>query len=115
MANVPDLFLKIRIGAKIAVLALVAIYSLAFILMNNTTVDLWLMPFTGGAIKTSLLVAVLGAFVLGALLALLIRMVFTTVRQIRARRERQRTERLEHEIEEMRAKTATLQTVRPRD
>ena len=109
MANVTDLFLKLRIGAKIALLAIVALYSLLFVLLNNRPVELWLVPFMD-RVNTSLLVAVLGSFVLGALLAVLIRMVFTTVRQVRARHERQRTERLEHEIEEMRTKTATLQT-----
>ena len=109
MAKVSDTFLKIRIGAKIALLVIVLLYSLLFILLNNRPVELWLVPFMD-RVNTSLLVAVLGAFVLGALLAVLIRMVLTTVRQIRARRERARTERLEHEIHDMRTKAATLQT-----
>ena len=109
MAKVSDTFLKIRIGAKIAVLVIVLLYSLLFILLNNRPVELWLAPFVG-RVDTSLLVAVLGAFVLGALLAVLVRMVFTTVRQIRVRHERQRTERLEHEIQDMRTKASTLQT-----
>ena len=108
MPSVSTVLLKIRIWAKITVLAVVVIYSLLFMLLNSEDVNLWLFP--GTRVKTSLLVAILGSFVLGALLAVLVRMAITTVRQMRVAGERRRAEQLEREIGDMRAKTATLQT-----
>ena len=106
--RVSDTLLKIRIWTKVAALALMLVYTLLFIFKNNEPVRVWLFFNTDPQI--SLLVALLGAFLLGALLTLLVRTIVTTVRQIRSARERDRSVRLEREIAEMRTKAASLQT-----
>ncbi|MEL7239463.1 MAG: hypothetical protein AAGK78_11425, partial [Planctomycetota bacterium] len=106
---VSDKILKIRIWTKVIVLSALAIYTLIFLLQNSSEqVSVWL--FIGVEPTTSLLVAMLGAFLLGALLTLLVRMVVSTVRQMRKAKERGRTQQLESEIRDMRTKAAQLQT-----
>lgn len=102
-----DTFLKIRIWTKVIVLALLAIYTLLFLFMNSGPVELWW--FFGRRIGTNVIVALLGAFILGALLALLLRTIVTTMRQIKQSRERGRAQKLEREIADMRVKSAKLQ------
>lgn len=109
MANVSDTFLKIRIWAKIILLALLVLYALLFLFKNSQPVSLWL--FFGFEIQSiNVILALLGAFLLGSLTTIAVRMVFKTVTQVRNSRDRGRTERLEREIADMRTKAATLQT-----
>lgn len=109
MAKVSDTLLKIRIWAKIILLVLVLVYTLLFVFFNQRDVVLWYFPFADRA-TVPVLVALIGAFILGAMLAVLIRMVLKTVTQIRDSRDRGRTERLEREIADMRTKAGSLQT-----
>ena len=102
--------MRIWIGLKVALLALVLLYTLLFIFKNNQAVGVWL--FFDTVPQMSLLVALLGAFVLGSLLTLLLRTILTTARQIRAARARERSHRLEREIDDMRTKASAL---KPRD
>ena len=106
---VSEKLLKIRIWTKVILLSLAAIYTLLFLFLNSTEqVSVWL--FWGVEPTTSLLVAILGAFLLGSLLTLLVRMVIKTVRQMGKAREMGRTKKLEGEIRDMRTKAAKLQT-----
>ena len=105
---VSDTFLKIRIWTNIIILAIVAIYTLLFLGFNyGERVELWL--FFGTSLRSSMLLALLAAFVLGSLLTLLVRMIFTTVSQIRQSRDRSRSRQLEAEVSEMRTRSAQLQ------
>ena len=106
MARVSDTFLKVRIASKVILLILVLIYTLLFIFKNNQPVQVWL--FFNTVPQMSLLVALLGAFLLGSLLTLLVRTIATTARQMRQARERDRALRLEREIAEMRTKATAL-------
>lgn len=104
---VSDTLLKIKIWTKVTLLSLAAIYTALFLILNNgEKVSVWL--FFGQEPRTSLVVALIAAFALGSLLTLLVRMVFTTVRQIRTSRDRTRSKMLEAEIKDMRQKTASL-------
>ena len=108
MAKVSDTLLKIRIWAKIILLAILVVYTLLFLFLNSDQTDLWL--FFGTTIRTNVIVALLGAFLLGALTTIAVRMVLKTVQQMRLSRDRGRTDRLEREIADMRTKSARLQT-----
>jgi uncharacterized membrane protein YciS (DUF1049 family) len=99
--------LKIRVYTKIVLLSLVAIYSLAFILVNTgQTVDLWLFPFVTIQGMNTIL-ALLAAFILGVIVTLLLRTALATWKQLRLSRDRDRTDRLEHEIQEMKLRGGT--------
>ena len=102
-------FLKLRIWLKLIVLGLLLLYTLLFVFLNNRDVELWYLPFTDRA-TVPVLVALIGAFILGALLAVMVRMVVRTVSQIRESRDRGRTQRLEREIADMRTKAQSLQS-----
>ena len=97
-----------RIWAKVLLLAVVLVYFLLFLYFNSQDVVLWLFP--GTQFQTNMVVALLGAVVLGSLLTLLVRMVAVTLRQVRQRRDRVRTDKLEREITDMRTKAASLKT-----
>lgn len=104
-----DVLLKVRIWTKIILLALVVLYTLAFAFSNSDEdINVWL--FFNREPRVNVLVALLGAFVLGSLMTVLIRMVYSTLGQFRASRERTRTHRLEREIADMRTKATTLRT-----
>ena len=101
--------LKIRIWTKVTLLALLLIYLAAFVFRNRgETLSLWLFP-TVSFENVNTLLALLIVFLLGALFALLIRTIFSTVRQIRESRQRSRAQKLEREIVDMRTKSSKLQ------
>ncbi len=102
-----DTLLKVRVWTKIILLSLVAIYSIVFILVNaRGSIDIWLFP-TVTIIGISPIVGLIAAFLLGALVTLLIRTVFTTWKQFRLSRESGRTDRLEREIQEMKLRSSS--------
>lgn len=101
--------LRAWIWAKLLLMAVVLIYATLFVYNNSgATVELWY--FFSRTAQVPKLVALGGAFLLGGLLAMLVRMVSKTIRQMRRATEQERTERLEREIAEMRTKAATLRT-----
>ncbi len=102
MTNVSTTFLKFRIWAKAILLGTLALYMLLFVLLNRTQISLWYSPLHDRA-ATSLLVAIMGAFVLGALLTVLVRMALKTAGQMRVAHERGRTNRLQREVAVLRS------------
>lgn len=101
--------LRAWIWIKLALMALVLIYTTLFVYNNSgATVELWY--FFNRSAQVPKLLALIGAFLLGGLLTLLVRMVSKTIRQMRRASEQERTERLEREIADMRTKAATLRT-----
>jgi uncharacterized integral membrane protein len=105
----PQPLLKAWIWTKIVLLALVVLYTMLFAFKNSDEdITLWL--FVAREPTVNVLVALLGAFALGALVTALLRTVISTVRQMRTARDRNRTLRLEREIADMRTKAATLRT-----
>lgn len=109
-----NLWLRIRIWAKVLLFASIAIYTLVFVNRNSETkVMLWV--WWNRKPESSVLMLVLTSFLVGVVVTLLVRTTFVTVRQIREVRERALSEKLAKEVAEMQAKAATLQTRGPDD
>jgi hypothetical protein len=104
-----NLWLKIRIWAKVLLFAAIALYVLGFVAKNSEPkVKLWV--WWNRSPEMSVLIFGLSSFVVGVVVTLLVRTTFATVRQVREVRERSRSERLAREVAEMQAKAATLKT-----
>lgn len=104
-----SLWLKIKIWTKIAVAVLLTIYVLIFVMKNGgRTAQFWY--WFNRDVETSLLFLVLYAFLVGVITTVLVGTAFRTLRQIRELRSRNRSEKLEAEIADMKAKAAMLQT-----
>jgi uncharacterized membrane protein YciS (DUF1049 family) len=104
-----SMWLKIKIWTKVVIFAVVAVYLLVFFLKNNEQeVSFWY--WYNREPKTPLLLLVAISFLVGVLVAILVRMMFKTVHQVREMRARSRTERLEREVADMKSKAAMLQT-----
>ncbi|HEV2292812.1 MAG TPA: LapA family protein [Tepidisphaeraceae bacterium] len=104
-----SMWLKIKIWTKVVIFALVAVYLLIFVLKNNDrTVQFWY--WYNRAPEASVLLLVTLSFLFGVVVAVLVRMMFKTINQVREMRNRSRTERLEREVADMKTKAAMLQT-----
>jgi uncharacterized integral membrane protein len=103
------MWLKIKIWTKVALFAFVAVYLLIFFLKNNDR-DVQFWYWYNRAPQTPVLLLAGLSFLAGVLIAILVRMMFKTVHQVREMRNRARTERLEREVADMKAKAAMLQT-----
>ena len=107
MSNV---WLKIKIWAKVALLVFVTIYLLTFIFKNSDEPAKFWYWFWKPDVETSILYFTLFTFFAGVLTTILVRMMFKTVYQVREMRNKARTDRLEREVADMKAKAAMLQT-----
>lgn len=107
-----NVWLKIKVWTKVVVFALVLLYVLLFVVNNSKDVTLWFWFGGGSEVKTSILKLVLVTFFLGVLVALMTRTILATVRQLRDLQARQRAERAERELADMKAKASLL---RPRE
>lgn len=102
-----NLWLKIRIWSKIALVAVVVIYSIIFIYFNaGKHIDVWLW----GKYEASLLGLMFFTFLFGVLITVAVRTTFRTVRQVKELKARSLAERRERETAEMKEKVARLQT-----
>ena len=105
-----SLWLKIKVWTKLLLFALLSVYVLTFIWKNiGPKVDLWVWYFTP-SINMSVLLLALVSFLIGVLGTVLSRTTIKTFRQIRQIQERGRTERMQREVEEMKAKAAMLRS-----
>ncbi len=104
-----NLWLRIRIWTKISLFALLAIYVLFFV-YNNSSKPVTPWFWFGRASETSVLVVVLSAFLTGVVVTILVSTTFKTLQQVRDLRRRNRTERLESEMAEMRSKAGMLRS-----
>jgi uncharacterized integral membrane protein len=102
-----NLWLKIKIWTKVIAFALLTLAVLIFLIQNvNKSVTLWLW----NDIETTLLKVVFFTALISVLFTVLLGTTFRTVRQIRELRSRNRSDKLEREVADMRAKAAMLQT-----
>jgi hypothetical protein len=104
------MWLKIKIWTKVALLSFVTIYLLTFIFKNSDEPAKFWYWFWRPDVETSILYFTLFTFAAGVLTTILVRMMFKTVHQVREMRNKARTERLEREVADMKAKAAMLQT-----
>ena len=103
------MWLKIKIWTKTIVVGALVLYALLFILNNSVqAVKFWY--WFNRQYETSMLVLIVITFLAGVIGTLLVRTTFTTMRQIREARARSRTDRLEREVADMKAKAAMLKT-----
>ena len=103
------MWLKIKVWTKVVLFALVFLYVLIFIYMNgDKTASFWYWPKREP--QWPVLFLVLGSFLAGVLVTILLRTTFNTLRQIRDIQARTRAERLQREVESMKTKAAMLRT-----
>ncbi|MDB5174558.1 MAG: hypothetical protein JWO87_137 [Phycisphaerales bacterium] len=106
------IWLRIWITIKITLFALLALYILLFVIFNHDNhADVWTYP--SHSIKTSVLTATLFAFLAGVIGTILVRTTFKTLRQIRDVQDRSRHEKLQREVEDMKAKASMLRPKPP--
>jgi len=104
MAN---LWLKIKVGTKIAIFAILSIATFLFVVQNiNKSVKIWLW----NEYDTTLLKVLFFTVLVSVVFTILIGTAFRTIRQIREIRARSRSQKLEDEIREMKEKASMLQT-----
>ena len=102
-----NFWLKIKVGTKIAVFAILSLSVLIFLVQNvNKPVKLWLW----NEIDTTLLKAMFGTALISVVFTILLGTTFRTIRQIKEIRARSRAEQLEEDIRDMKSKAAMLQT-----
>jgi uncharacterized integral membrane protein len=102
-----NLWLKIKIWTKISFAALLLIYVLIFVAKNsNEQVKFWFWIDKNA--DTSVLLLAFYAFIAGAVVAVLVSTTLKTVKQIREIRGRGRTDRIERDLADMKAKAAML-------
>jgi hypothetical protein len=100
-------WLKIRIWTKIIIVFLFALYGIIFLISNSgKTVDVWIW----GRYDIGLLPLIFFTFLFGVVTAILVRTTFRTIKQIQELRGRNRSEQLNRDIAEMKAKAERLQT-----
>ena len=104
-----NLWLKIKVWTKVTIAAVIVLYVLIFVFQNSgKPVKFWF--WFNREYEGSLLSLVFFAFLIGGLVAILATTTIRTIRQIRELRARSRSERLEQEVADMKAKAARLQT-----
>src|SRR5215210_3508640 len=100
---------KIKLWTKIVVCTIVSVYLLVFIIKNmGPDVTFWY--WYGRTIQASMLFLIACAFLAGIIMTILARLMFRTARQFSSMRSASRTEKLEREVADMKAKAAMLQT-----
>jgi hypothetical protein len=105
-------FLKVKVWTKVILFALVLVYLTFFMVENSENkATLWVWFGRERPLETSVLKLVLVAFLAGVIGTLLVRTLLRTLRQIREVRDRNRTERIERELVDMKTKASML---RPR-
>jgi uncharacterized integral membrane protein len=108
-AGTNGMWLKIKVWTKVVLFVVLALYGLLFIFKNSdATVKFWYW-FNRNP-ETPALVLVLGSFICGVIVTILLRTTFKTLRQIRELQARTRAERLTREVEAMKTKAAMLRT-----
>ena len=105
-----SLWLKIKVGTKLAIFVILTIATLLFVFNNtNKEVTIWLW----NDYQTTLLKVLFFTVLVSVIFTMLIATAFRTLRQIREIRARSRNERLEEEIRDMKEKASMLQTRQP--
>ena len=103
------MWLKIKVWTKVVLFALLFLYVLIFIYMNgDRTATFWYWPKR--APELPVLFLVLGSFLAGVVVTILVRTTFKTVRQVRELQARSRSERLQREVDAMKNLAATRRT-----
>ena len=105
-----NLWLKIKVWSKIIFAVFIVTYLVTFVAKNSAaTAEVWFFffktPYT-----VPLLYLIFFVFLAGVIGTILVRTTFKTINQVAELRTRNRQERLEREMADMKAKAARLQT-----
>lgn len=104
-----NLWLRFKIWAKVTLVAAVFVYVVLFTYFNaSEKVKFWYWFHRQP--ETTLLLLVVCAFLAGIVTSFLVRTTFRTIRQVHDLQDRTRTQRLDREVADMKAKAAMLQT-----
>lgn len=107
-----NLWLRIKIWFKVALVAALVIYVILFVYFNaSQEVQFWYWPRHQPT--TTLLLLVLCSFLAGVVATLLVRTTLLTVRQISDLQQRARVQRMDRQIADIHTKAAMLQTKPP--
>jgi lysylphosphatidylglycerol synthetase-like protein (DUF2156 family) len=103
-----EIWLSIKAWTQRLIIAALVIYAGLFFSNNRETVTLWYW-FKHDHQTTVFLLAG-SAFIVGVIFAILMSTALKTLKQIRDLRSRSRHEKMERDLEDMKAKAAMLQT-----
>jgi NADH:ubiquinone oxidoreductase subunit 5 (subunit L)/multisubunit Na+/H+ antiporter MnhA subunit len=104
-----NLWLKIKVWFKVALVAALILYVIVFTAKNSSkTAQFWY--WYNHTLDTTLLVLVLCSFLAGVVGSLLFRTMFRTVHQLQELKERSRTQRIDRQVADIHSKAAMLQT-----
>jgi len=103
-----ELWLKIKVWTKGLTFGAVILYALIFVYKNSQPVSVWW--WYNRSFDSSALVLLAIAFLAGAVSIILVRTTLRTMRQVKDLRARNRADRLEREVADMKDKAAKLQT-----
>lgn len=107
-----NFWLKIKIWSKVSFVGIILIYVLIFVAKNSTEpVKFWF--WFNRTAETSILLFALYAVLTGIVFTVLVSTTFRTIRQVRDLRGKSRTDRLERDIADMKAKAAMLRPKPP--
>jgi len=102
-----NFWLKLKVYTKVTVFGLLLLYVLAFVFKNQgNAAKMWVAP--DHTLESTVLLVALYAFLGGAVVTILIRTTFITLRQFRDLKDRSRTAKLERSVQEMQSKAAML-------
>ena len=104
-----NLWLKIRIWTKVVVISALVIYVILFT-YNNAKEQVTLWYWFGHGPQTNLLLGVLCSVVAGVVGTILARTTVRTIRQVQDLQDRARSQKMDRDMAEIRAKAAMLQT-----
>ena len=106
-----SIWLKIKIWTKVLLFAAVVIYLMLFMLKNSgETKHFVLWIWFGHEPDRPILVFIFFTFLAGVVVTILVRTIWKTVAQVRDVRRRNRQDKLERDIADMKSKAARLQT-----
>src|SRR5262245_3895317 len=103
-----ELWLKIKVWTKGLLFSAVILYALIFVYKNSQPVSVWW--WYKRSFDSSALVLLAIAFLAGALSTILVRTTLRTMKQVKELRARNRADRLERDVAEMKDKASRLQT-----
>jgi hypothetical protein len=107
-----NLWLRIRIWTKVSVIGLLVLYVIVFTYKNaQEKVELWY--WINQKPQTNLLLLVLCSFLAGVVGTIVARYTLRTVRQVQGLQDRARSQKLDRDSAQIRAKAAMLQTRGP--
>jgi uncharacterized integral membrane protein len=107
-----NLWTKIKVWTKVVLISLILIYVLIFIIKNSgQQVQFWY--WFNNPLRSSLLLFTLITFAAGAIFALLFRMTYRTIAQLREMYSGADRDKEKKEFEEMKQQVAKMQTGSP--